>query len=165
MHTKTFAADHVFAQNGAFSLFIQPNDDSFAVDRLNNAIDDFTDLFAVKADLIHAFGITDTLLNHLAGCLCGNAAKVFRGSFNDYHIAVLCFRIDLARLFQNDFGTIIDNGIHDFFFSIDHKITAFRIEFCLDMLSCGSRYCLAIGGNHRRFQRFDDGITRKLLLI
>ncbi len=128
MDAEAFGRDHVFSLHGAFRLQVQPNGRLARVDRLHNTADDLAFLFLEELVLLSSLSITNLLLNSLAGCLGGNATKIFRSRFHHYQIAKLAIWVDFSGIVQQNLSPLIIDLISNFFFGIHTNGSLIEID-------------------------------------
>ncbi len=137
MQLEALAGNSLVARQHAFRLHVKTDGGRLGIGRLDDAADDLTDLALEIRHLVGSLGLADALLDHLAGRLGGDAAKIGRGRLDDNHIAQLGFRVDLARFLQKDLGLRLLYVLDNFLFSENHDFTGVGIDFGFHMLCRG----------------------------
>ena len=124
-------------------------------------------LFEFFVQLI-AFSITNLLRDHLFGGLRGNPPKALNDvGFDRHHDHIVQFRIGVNedRFFERDFGIVVFNFGHDFFFDKNFMLIADNVDFSFNALGAAGTHIAAIRRHQCLTQRLDDRLTGQLAQV
>src|SRR5687768_2159180 len=148
MHLETLARDSLISGQNTFSLHIQSNGCCLGIGGLDNTTHDLTGLTLEILHLIRTFSLTDALLDDLTRRLRGDTPEICRSGFNNYGVTKLSFRVDLARLIQQNLGLWLHDVFHNFLLSEDKDLPITRSDLTFNCLAMGGMTGRPLAGTH-----------------